>query len=403
MPLIVRNGISGLVKLIASLKKKYEGGDLELVSTDGIATYVAGAKLTDTKMCIAFSDETTKNLYAAIVDTSDGSISCGTPVLIANHGTYSKTVHMISTEVERLNDNAAIIVYSQNEGGVAYRYAVSIFISGKLITVGNSVKASSKAFNNVSIITALTNLEDNKVLMIYTNNSPNTDSLTARIITLSGSELLFGTETVLNTAILSGAFPRVDKVSSSVVFVAAGCYNYNPKGYKPTYYKVTISGDEISSSNIFSAKQKDSTGDSGYQMVYAINESTYIGLTVGGSGSSKSFRCVLRSLTSQLAYFKMPKIFSTHDRCAPIHMVKKSDTEVDMIYISENGVIMNLPITYTSSSLTAGTAVEVESSLAIHGYWYRFVADYVSDFPLITIVADANGHVVCSAQLPETT
>ena len=128
MPLIVRNGISGLVKLIASLKKKYEGGDLELVSTDGIATYVAGAKLTDTKMCIAFSDETTKNLYAAIVDTSDGSISCGTPVLIANHGTYSNTVSMIATEVERLNDNADIIAYSQNEGVIAYRYNVSIFI-----------------------------------------------------------------------------------------------------------------------------------------------------------------------------------------------------------------------------------------------------------------------------------
>ena len=405
MPLIVRG--SGFAKLLASSGGiTYSGGDVCL-SKAGNAWAVNAAMLTDTKAVIVYSDAPTRNLYAMVADMSKpGKITCGKPTLIANHGVsppnYSNNLHD-STEIVRMNDDTALVVYNKAPSNYAlwYRYAIPLFISKTTITAGEGVRASSTVFNNNPKTAGLVNLADNKVLMVYTHQNPNRDCLAARTISISGGVLSFGTETVLSSVLWSGNNPRVDAASPALAFVCAGSKATSTSGAEyPYYYSLNIDEDEISASIIAKPRYEIP------HIVLALSETLYLGVSYISTGTNRGTHLALYkpSSTGAIGISTIPASKSL------IIPIKMSDTEIRLIYLDKDGKLMYLPLAYTATTLTPGTAVELTSSMltaakTVDDISYEpslcFGAIKSTNFPLMTFWPNDDLQLMCCGEKAE--
>ena len=417
MPLIVHG--NGLAKLIASSGGiTYSGGDVNLLK-NGNTWCTNATMLTDTKAVITYSDAITNNLYALVVDMSKaGKIICGKPTLIANHGVnpsnYSNQLYN-STEIVRMNDHTALVVYNKapSNAYIWYRYAIPVFVSKMNITSGDSVQASSGTFNNATVTAGLTNFKENTVVMVYTHNTPKTDCLAARIISLSNGTLSFTTQTIVSSVLWSGRFPRVDS-SGSYAYVCAGSKETSTSGadYCHTYSLLINRDNTITSSKerTISAEVPHFILDIGNGHIAPYyrsfgNKGKKLGLFTGGGSNTPVAEVDLpviynSSPTEQITSF----VTLLH---VPTSNFYKG--EVRLIYLNGNRELVYLPISYDTQkdTLTPGTEVKLTDAMlvdskTIDGKSYsaslRFGAVKSTNFPLMTFWPNDNLQLMCHGE-----
>ena len=185
------------------------------------------------KVVIAYSDNANSNYGTAIVGTVSGSsISFGTPVVFQT--VYARHISAIFDST----NNKIIIAYS-NQSSSDYGTAIVGTVSGTSISFGTAVVYSSGFGYNNSAIFDSTN---NKVVIAYAAVDASYYGR-ARVGTVSGTSISFGTEVVFNSAnTLSQIGSTFDSNANKVVLA----YRDTGNSDYGTAIVGTVSGTSIS-------------------------------------------------------------------------------------------------------------------------------------------------------------
>jgi hypothetical protein len=187
---------------------------------------------TNGKVVIAYRDWDNSNYGTAIVGTVSGtSISFGTPVVF-NTGT---TDYISSTY-----DSASgkVVIAYRDSGNSNYGTAIVGTVSGTSISFGSEVVFNSGITIYVGSTFDSTN---GKVVIVYRDQG-NSNHGTARVGTVSGTSISFGSEVVFNSANTQFAQATYDSTNQKVVIV----YNDGGNSDHGTAIVGTVSGTSIS-------------------------------------------------------------------------------------------------------------------------------------------------------------
>jgi len=184
------------------------------------------------KVVVAYTDYGNSGFGTAVVGTVSGtSISFGTPVVFESaSATYTAATF-------DSNSNKVVIAYRDN-GNSQFGTAVVGTVSGTSISFGTHVVFESANATNIS---ATFDSSNNKVVIAY-SDAGNSSFGTARVGTVSGTSISFGTPVVFesaNTALISATF---DSNSNKVVIA----YRDSGNSGFGTAVVGTVSGTSIS-------------------------------------------------------------------------------------------------------------------------------------------------------------
>tara|TARA_R100001015_G_C4634990_1_gene202973 strand:+ start:5725 stop:8271 length:2547 start_codon:yes stop_codon:yes gene_type:complete len=186
----------------------------------------------NSKFVIFYSDAGNSNYGTAVVATVSGtSISYGTPVTF-------DSVHAndISAAFDSSN-NKAVVSY-QNVGQSNKGYAVVGTVSGTSISFGTPVEWEAGATS----YTATTFDSNSNKVVVAGRDAGNSQYGTARVGTVSGTSISFGTAVVFETADTQFIGSTFDSTNNKVVIVYADGGNST----RPTAIVGTVSGTDIS-------------------------------------------------------------------------------------------------------------------------------------------------------------
>ena len=181
------------------------------------------------KVVVAYRNDSSGDNGFAVVGTVSGtSISFGTPVSF-NSG--SSSTNEISITFDS-NSNKVVIAY-QDGGNSSYGTAIVGTVSGTSISFGTEV-----AFNSGTNDTAIAfDSNSNKVVVAYQDNT-NSGYGTAKVGTVSGTSISFGTATVFQSSNMEWPSMTFDSSNNKIVIA---CGSGTGKAYVGT-----VSGTSIS-------------------------------------------------------------------------------------------------------------------------------------------------------------
>jgi len=143
--------------------------------------YISLTGIDNDKVVITYRDTTDAKGYAAVGTVSGAGISFGTPVL------QSATALASVGSVVKASGSAVVAFYTNPTG----LWAVVGTVSGTAISFGTPSLVATSAGVGYSNLIASTYLEDNKVVLAYSNNAaPNSGK--ACVCTVSGTSVLVG-------------------------------------------------------------------------------------------------------------------------------------------------------------------------------------------------------------------
>ena len=185
------------------------------------------------KIVIAYTDggANTGNAVVATVDSSDNSITFGTPVVFNNAATSYIDIVFDS------NSNKVVIVYT-DDGNSAYGTAIVGTVSGTSISFGSEAVFESASTNTV---TATFDSNSNKVVVCYKDNG-NSFYGTSIVGTVSSTSISFGSAVVFESANSPHISPTFDSNSNKVVIA----YSDAGDSTKGKAIVGTVSGTSIS-------------------------------------------------------------------------------------------------------------------------------------------------------------
>lgn len=171
--------------------------------------------------------------YAIVgtVDPSDNSITYGTPVQFESGEVYGDQMGITYDS----NAEKVVIAYKNSATNVAYGIVGTV--SGTSISFGSPTTFN----NNCQFITAAFDSTNNKVVIVYKDNS-NLDYGTAIVGTVSGTSISFGTKAVFNSGNTSYANLCFDSTNSKIII------GYRDQAFQQqaTCVVGTVSGTSIS-------------------------------------------------------------------------------------------------------------------------------------------------------------
>ena len=218
----------------------------EFVFNSGPTYYASAVALSDSKALVAYIDDGNSSYGIAIVLTVDGTtITAGSKFVF--NSTYAYTYIMVA-----LSSSKVLVAY-MDTGNSSYGTAVVLTISGTTITAGTKLVFNGAGTDAISAVP----LSDSKVLVAY-QDSGNSSRGTARILTISGTTITAGGETVFNgtyTAYISSVALSDSKVLLAYAVVIS-------TSYYETAQILTITGTTITASGIetyFDTGNADST------------------------------------------------------------------------------------------------------------------------------------------------
>jgi len=182
------------------------------------------------KVVVAYRNDSSGDNGFAVVGTVSGtSISFGTPVSF-NSG--SSSTNEISITFDS-NSNKVVIAY-QDGGNSSYGTAIVGTVSGTSISFGTEVAFNSGSTNDTAIAF---DSNSNKVVVAYQNNT-NSGYGTAKVGTVSGTSISFGTATVFQSSNMEWPSMTFDSSNNKIVIA---CGSGTGKAYVGT-----VSGTSIS-------------------------------------------------------------------------------------------------------------------------------------------------------------
>ena len=172
------------------------------------------------KVVIAFEDQPSGSRGAAVVGTISGSsISFGSVVEFDSSYSYN-------TGIVYDSDNDRVVIVYRDSGNSNYSTAIVGTVSGTSISFGSPVVFGGNTYTNVPI-RAVFDSSNNKVVVVY-QDANNSNYGTARVGTVSGTSISFG---------------------SPVVFESAAVGNWISAAFDSTNNKVVIAYDDGGNSN----------------------------------------------------------------------------------------------------------------------------------------------------------
>lgn len=186
------------------------------------------------RVVISYQDEGNSTYGTAVVGTVSGtSISFGTPVVYNSASTYS-------TGITYDTINEKIVVVYRNIGNSSYGTARVGTVSGTSISFGSAAVYNSGITDEHNVATFDENA--GKVVVVYKDAS-NFNYGTAAVGTVSGTSISFGSEVVFNSATTNGIGATYDSTAQKIVVSyedggSAGDYGTAKVG--------TVSGTSIS-------------------------------------------------------------------------------------------------------------------------------------------------------------
>jgi hypothetical protein len=233
------SGISPAVSAVAS--GTLANGQTVILQSDGTVTGVAStapnfnitafqssnavrhvnaAYVGSNKVVIAFEDQPSGSRGAAVVGTISGSsISFGTVVEFDSSYSYN-------TGIVYDSDNDKVVIVYRDSGSSNYSKAIVGTVSGTSISFGSPVVFGGNTYTNIPI-RAVFDSSNNKVVVVY-QDANNSNYGTARVGTVSGNSISFG---------------------SAVVFESAAVGNWISAAFDSTNNKVVIAYDDGGNSN----------------------------------------------------------------------------------------------------------------------------------------------------------
>ena len=259
------------------------------------------------KVVISYSDGSSGDNGTAIVGTVSGtSISFGTPVLFETaRATYVATTFDPTS-------NKIVTLYTANSNS-SYGTAIIGTVNGTSISFGNKTVFESASVNNISVAY---NENDQKVVVSYRDNG-NSGYGTAVVGTVSGTSISFGTAVVIKA---SSASPTATAYDSSSQKVIVAYRDIGNSSYG-TANVGTISGTSISfgSPVVFESASTDyiniSAGGGKVLIAYTdVGNSSFITVAEGVvSGTSITFESSV-TLSSTVSAYNSVTFSSTSER-----------------------------------------------------------------------------------------
>lgn len=209
------------------------GGDTVFESADSEYISVAYDEAAG-KIVIAYRDTGNSLRGTAVVGTVSGtSISFGTPVLFVSSGNTQLTSLVYNSSSQK------IVIAYKDGGNSGYGTAIVGTVSGTSISFGTSAVFNSGVVANN---TALADIPDaGKVVIVY-SNEPSSYAGTARVGTVSGTSISFGTAAVFESVDARSLSIAYDTVAQKVAI----SYEDYPNSRYGTTVVGTVSGTSIS-------------------------------------------------------------------------------------------------------------------------------------------------------------
>jgi len=250
------------------------------------------------KVVIAYKDEGNSRKGTAIVGTVSGtSISFGSQVVFS-----SAFGQQISAAFDSVN-NKVVIAYSDSDYTYQARARVGT-VSGTSISFGSNVAVSSGSYG--ADVKSVFDSGSGKVVVSY-NDGANSSYLTARVGTVSGTSISFGTATVVVSAEANvGGGPLAYDSNSNKVVIA---YNDSGNSNYGTARVGTVSGTGISfgSASVFESQAT-------FYPASAFDSSSntiLVSYSLGGAGVKDGF-FVAGSVSGTSISFGSPQVFQTN-------------------------------------------------------------------------------------------
>ena len=238
----------------------------------GDTNYTSAAALSNNQALVAYRDSGNSGYGTAVVLTISGTkISVGNKTVFNNGSTnYISAV--------ALNNSQVLVAYN-NGGNSNYGTAVVLTINGTTINVGTETVFNNGTTANISAVA----LSDSQVLVAYSDGG-NSYYGTAVVLTISGTTIRVGNKTVFdnrNTGFISAV-----ALSNSRALIA---YRHNGSPYYGTAVVLTISGTTISAGT----ETVFNSGSTGYISAVALNNSQVLVAYSDGGNSGYGTAVVL--------------------------------------------------------------------------------------------------------------
>ena len=194
----------------------------------GSTSYISAVALSESKVLVAYRDEGNSKYGTACILTINGtSITAGTETVFNSGSTFQISAVALS--------ESKVLVAYRDDGNSKYGTACVLTINGTSITAGTGTVFNSGSTSYISAVA----LSESKVLVAYRDEG-NSKYGTACILTINGTSITAGTETVFN----SGSTFQISAValSESKVLVA---YRDDGNSKYGTACVLTINGTSI--------------------------------------------------------------------------------------------------------------------------------------------------------------
>ena len=332
------------------------------------------------KVIFCYKDDDNSDYATAIVGTVSGdSISFGTPVVYSSINTDQSHATFDSS-----NNKVVISFYKNN---VDRKHCIVGTVSGTSISFGSSVEYDTTGNqNNITFDSS-----NNKIVVVYADGS-NSFKATARVGTVSGTSISFGSPVVFMTGYCVYVNATFDSANNKVVVV---CQDYNAN-FKMKVFVGTVSGTSISfgsEANISNDRTDaymgitfDTTNNKTVVVYRDSANSGYATAAVGTvSGTSISFGTpvVITSATS------------ASDRAGPHVAFNSSAGQVGAL-ISDNSSgntdMYFYPLTVSGTSISAGDRLVVDTFVSGSGSHQEYTMTYdVNADKFAMMYSDATG------------
>ena len=256
-----------------------------VIFNNATTSYIDVVSIGNNKVVVAFKDNSNSNKGTAVVGTISGtSISFG-PEIVFN--TASSDWNSITYD----STNDKVVIAFKDGGNSSKGYAIVGDVTGAHINFGTKVQFES---GTASEFSATYDSSNGKVVIAYLDDG-NSDHGTAVVGTVSGTSISFGTPVVFNASTTESVTATYDSANSKVVVA----YTDNGNSWYGTARVGTVSGTTISfgSEVVYesaSTSINSATFDSAIGKViiaYRDEGNSFYGTVIAGtvSGTSISF------------------------------------------------------------------------------------------------------------------
>jgi hypothetical protein len=378
--------VDGEVRAIAS--GALATGDTVIVNSDGTVSSIAstgspagvGSKVifegaveqtgstydtNSNKVIFCYKDDDNNDYATAVVGTVSGtSISFGTPVVYSSINTDKS-----NATFDSYNNKVVISFYKNN---VDTKHCIVGTVSGTNISFGSSVEYDTTGNHNNITFDSF----NNKVVVVYADGS-NSYKATARVGTVSGTSISFGSPVVFMTGYCVYINATFDSANNKVVVV---CQDYFAS-YKMKAFVGTVSGTSISFGS--EANIANDVSDEAYMGITFDTTNNKTVVVYRDSGNSGYATAAVGTVSGTSISFGTPVVItsaaSASGREGP-HVAFNSSAGKVGALISDNSSgntdMYFYPLTVSGTSISAGDRLVVDTFVSGSGNHSEYTMTY---------------------------